>query len=395
MRSLKSLRALVVSTPFYASLRVDGLQPGEHPSAFVGQGGEYLGFPDLAEGEPMSAVNWRLSARRAGRFVKTEWEAEKGIKVYVLVDDSAEMGFGSQWLTMRELAAVITASVLASAATTGDYARVLTYNGGGISKILPVSGEWHASRLVQPGMAAVLRPATAGSASASSDSSANTAIGSSGTGLAQALRRIPHHPKALVIIISRFDDLSAEDQAALANSRKLQRVCIVVHDPRERSLQLRQVNLPWSLRWLNLLPGMQQVGNGHSLSVGVRVNQKNCDLYAQAFRQKEIILHKIFARTGCKWCTFSTAGDAEELRQSLLGAEGQIEADWLPDDLRRRLLHEAAGAPLSFTQCDRLLNDDDYLELLNAHLLRKRLLRVFKCQRKSGCLDERDYSKTP
>ncbi len=387
MRSLKSLRALVVGTPFYASLRVNGLQPGEHPSEFEGQGGEYLGFPDLAEGEPMSAVNWRLSARCPGRFVKTEWEAEKGIKVHILVDDSAEMGFGSQWLTMRELAAVIAGSVLASAATTGDYARVLTYNGGGITKILPASGEWHASRLVQPSMAAILKPPA-------------IAAGS-GTGLAQALRRIPHHPKALVIIISRFDKLSAEDQAALASSRKLQRVCIVVQDPRERSLQLRPVNLPWYVRWLQHLPGMLQVGGGQSLlssgssssSVAVQVNRQNCSDYAQAFHEKETILHKLFAQAGCKWCTFSTAGDAQELRQSLLGAAGQIEANWLPDDLRQRILHEADSAPLSLTQCERLLNDDDYIEPLNEHLLRKRLLRVLKCQRKSGCLDERDYSK--
>ncbi len=378
MRSTQILRKLVVSAPFYAAMRVDGLQPGEHPSDFEGQGGEYLGFPELQEGEPMSAVNWRLSARTPGKFVRTEWESEKGIKVHVLVDMSADMDFGSQWLTMRELAAIIAGSLLKSAGATGDCGRVIPYSSQGLGKILPASGDWHASRLVHPAMAAI-----------HAGGNDTTASG----GIAQALRRIPQDPKALVCIIGRFDNLSKEDEAALAGSRKLHRVCIVLQDPRERNLRPRQdVSLPWYLNWLKMVPGLQQVQGANGAHVAVRTDERSATQYAQAFHEREQKLHTLFARTGCKWCTFVTAAQPEELQECLVGPDGKFQGNWLPEAVRQRLSETFGQEPFSLRQCQFLLEDDASMEIVNAYVLRRRLLRILRTQRKSGCLDGRDFS---
>lgn len=92
----------------------DSVNFGQEESIFHGAGLEYAQSRLYAHGDPIKAIDWRVSARTGKLFVKEFHEARQ-IPVYLLVDTSASMCFTSLPLSKYSWAVRIAAGIALAA----------------------------------------------------------------------------------------------------------------------------------------------------------------------------------------------------------------------------------------------------------------------------------------
>ena len=87
---------------------VDQGVAGDYHSAFKGRGVEFAEVRPYAPGDEIRTIDWNVTARMGSPYVKRYVE-ERDLTVFVAVDISGSLGYGSRAILKRELAAELTA----------------------------------------------------------------------------------------------------------------------------------------------------------------------------------------------------------------------------------------------------------------------------------------------
>lgn len=104
----RELNASSIDFAFEIAVRrlADDLRYGADTARFAGSGVDYLQSRRFVEGDPRKSIDWRVTARTGHVHVK-EYEALKGVPMYLVVDTSASMAVSSTPLSKHTLAAML------------------------------------------------------------------------------------------------------------------------------------------------------------------------------------------------------------------------------------------------------------------------------------------------
>jgi uncharacterized protein (DUF58 family) len=195
---------------------------GIWPSRRVGGTAEFEAIAEYQLGDNPRSINWSATARTGFlRILKNTRLTNTNLAVFLLVDLSPSMDFGTVRVTKRRLAAEISAVLAHAAWRCGDRLGFIGYGS-------EVEVEWplrHAKdyRLLVPQKVLETK-----------------AKGTGPPGLGPALLRLPAK-KALVFLISDFQEDLGEIERALKSIARLHDfVPIVLWDPRERMLPAKR-----------------------------------------------------------------------------------------------------------------------------------------------------------
>jgi uncharacterized protein (DUF58 family) len=98
---------------------VDQGVAGDYHSVFKGRGMEFAEVRPYQPGDDVRSIDWNVTARMGHPFVK-QFVEERDLTVFLAVDVSGSLGFGSRAILKRELAAEISALIAFSALRNQD-----------------------------------------------------------------------------------------------------------------------------------------------------------------------------------------------------------------------------------------------------------------------------------
>jgi uncharacterized protein (DUF58 family) len=101
---LRKVRRIEIST----NRLVDQGVAGDYHSVFRGRGMEFASVRPYQPGDEIRTIDWNVTARMGQPFVK-QFVEERDLTVFVAVDVSGSLGFGSRAILKRDLAAEISA----------------------------------------------------------------------------------------------------------------------------------------------------------------------------------------------------------------------------------------------------------------------------------------------
>ncbi len=112
---LRKVRHIEIST----KRLVDQGVAGDYHSAFKGRGVEFAEVRPYAPGDEIRAIDWNVTARMGAPFVKRFIE-ERDLTVFLAIDVSGSMNYGSRAILKRELAAELAALLSFAAVRNQD-----------------------------------------------------------------------------------------------------------------------------------------------------------------------------------------------------------------------------------------------------------------------------------
>lgn len=174
-----------------------GLRSGVQASPFAGAGSEIRGVRPWVEGDPVRAVDWRVTARRDSLHVRT-WQEERELPVILVLDGSPALaGTGEGWYA--DVLSRAGSWVLRVAEAAGHPLGVATFGGPSASWTPPAPG-----RTGREAAFRALRCATAGTPAPGGGRLDRKLVVADAPAALEAVTT--HHPgEALLVLLSPFD----------------------------------------------------------------------------------------------------------------------------------------------------------------------------------------------
>tara|TARA_Y100000591_G_scaffold331892_1_gene367255 strand:+ start:550 stop:1425 length:876 start_codon:yes stop_codon:yes gene_type:complete len=192
---------------------VNELFGGEYHSIFKGKGMTFSEVREYQSGDDIRLIDWNVTARTTTPFVKN-FEEERELTVYLMVDISASGEFGSGSQLKRELGTEIAAVLGFSAIKNNDKVGLILFSDSIEKFIFPKKGKSHVLRVIRELL--YTDPKNTG-----------TSIGKSLDYLLKVAKR-----KSVVFIISDFID-SGYNSSLKIVSKKHDLIAIQLYDPAE------------------------------------------------------------------------------------------------------------------------------------------------------------------
>ncbi|WP_084962540.1 DUF58 domain-containing protein [Thermoactinospora rubra] len=208
--------------------RLDGLLQGEYQGLLPGPGGEVAEARPYQPGDDVRRMDWNVTARTAEPHVR-DLVADRELEVWVLLDATGSMDFGTARMEKRDLALAAVASIGFLTRRTGNRigAHLLGGAAGEVAVVPARTGRAHLMALLQR-VFALPR------------SSPGAAVPSLGGAVERLTRTLVR--RGLVVVVSDFlDPPQTWEQAIRRLAVRQQVLAVEVLDPRE--LELPDVGL--------------------------------------------------------------------------------------------------------------------------------------------------------
>ena len=191
---------------------------GSYQSVFKGRGMDFDEVRPYQPGDEPRLVDWNVSARMEGIFVK-QFVEERELTVFILVDASASQGFGTQGKTKQEAAAELAAMLAFSAIKNNDRVGLIIFTDEVELFVPPKKGRKHVLRVISQILE--FKPTRRG-----------TAVGAALDYFARVCKR-----RSVAFILSDFQDDGYKQSMAVV-SRRHDVVPVVLVDPVEEVLPI-------------------------------------------------------------------------------------------------------------------------------------------------------------
>jgi uncharacterized protein (DUF58 family) len=141
---LRQVRRLEIRT----RAAVTELFTGQYHSVFKGRGMEFAEVREYVPGDDIRTIDWNVTARYGSPYVR-KYVEERELTVFLMVDASRSMRFGSAGRSKVELAAEVAALIAFSAIGNHDKVGLLTFTDRAELFIPPRKGRPHGLRLIR------------------------------------------------------------------------------------------------------------------------------------------------------------------------------------------------------------------------------------------------------
>ena len=201
---------------------VEGNLAGAHRSPQKGVSSEFADHRSYMPGDDPKRLDWKVLGRTDRYYIK-RYEDETNLRVYLLIDQSASMGYGSGPLTKYAYACQLAAAFGYVVVKARDSVGLFTFSDKIKARMEPSNSLLHLNNMLK--MVDMHHPGST-------------------TQMAGALHQIAEsvRKRALIVIFSDLFDDTPEVMKALAHFRKQRHDVIVMHvlDPMEIELSFRK-----------------------------------------------------------------------------------------------------------------------------------------------------------
>lgn len=198
--------------------RLDGALQGAHETLRPGIGLDFHDIREYAPGDDVRHVDWNVSARMGDLHVR-QYNDEREVTAWLLLDRSPSMGFGPQDRPKSQVLCEVAGAVARLLVRGGDRVGALLYADGTEQAIPPRGGRPQVLRIMHE----LLRDPPATHGRTALDGLLSTAAG--------MLRR-----RSVVVLISDFQSEPGWEHALGVLAQRHEVVAVRVVDPRERDL---------------------------------------------------------------------------------------------------------------------------------------------------------------
>ncbi len=211
---------------------------GAYESVFKGQGLEFEEVREYQPGDDVRTIDWNVTARMGRPFVK-KFRHERELRVFLVVDASWSLHFGTRGKLKSELATELAVALILAAIKSNDRVGLLLFTDRVEKFIPPRKGIRHAHRLIRE----LLFTEPHG-------------LGTNLTVALEFLRRLTRRRRSLFFLLTDFHAQGYETALKKLSARH-EVLALVLQDRRERALAplgvARFVDLETGEeRWLDL-----------------------------------------------------------------------------------------------------------------------------------------------